>query len=65
MVSLPRTCPYCSATMMHYGACDCPDATLDWIDAERAAIRAKLARLDVIHKEVGAQKAGEARRHRA
>lgn len=51
MVHLPRTCPYCSAKLMHYGACNCPDATVDWVDAEREAIKTRLARLAVIEKE--------------
>lgn len=51
MVALPRTCPYCDAKLHHYGACNCPTATLDWIEAERAAIKKRLERLHKIEKE--------------
>ncbi len=51
MVSLPRTCRHCGQLVHHYGACSCPDATLDWIDAERATIAKRLERLKEIEKE--------------
>lgn len=51
MVGLPRTCKHCGERLMHYGACECPDATLDWIDAERGAITKRLDRLKEIEKE--------------
>ena len=56
MVSLPRTCPHCGEKLMHYGACNCPIATLDWIDAERIAIQKRLDRLKEIEKEAVAAK---------
>ncbi len=51
MVGLPRTCKHCGEKLMHYGACSCPEATLDWIDAERETIRKRLERLKQIEKE--------------
>ncbi len=51
MVSLPRTCRHCGASINHYGACGCPDATLGWIDVERAALTKRLGRLEEIEKE--------------
>jgi len=37
--------------MMHYSVCNCPVATLDWIDAERDTIKQRLVRLDEIERE--------------
>lgn len=34
MATIPRKCQHCGELVHHYGACTCPDATLDWIDAE-------------------------------
>lgn len=51
MVQLPRTCDYCAAELMHYGSCNCPTATLDWVDTERKAIKERLKRLDAIERE--------------
>lgn len=56
MVHLPRTCKYCEAKLVHYGACTCPDAVCDWVDAERATINKRLERLNEIEKEAMARK---------
>lgn len=45
MVCLPRKCEHCGLLVHHYGACTCPKAGLDAIDAERAAIKERLAQL--------------------
>lgn len=50
-VSLPRTCEHCGAKLMHYGSCNCPNATLDWVDAQRQDLKRKSAELDKIEKE--------------
>lgn len=55
MVALPRECGHCGKKLMHYGACNCPAATIDWVKVERAAITARLARLDKIEDEARTQ----------
>lgn len=48
MVALPRTCQHCGTQMMHYGACNCPRATLDWVEVHRADIVRRTKHLDKI-----------------
>jgi radical SAM superfamily enzyme len=45
MVSLPRTCPHCDASINHYGACTCAESELSQIDAERKQIALRLDQL--------------------
>ena len=52
MVSLPRTCPHCRRSIVHYGRCRCPDARLEAIDAERKAIERRQDELDALEREV-------------
>ena len=34
--------------MMHYGACDCPEATIKWVAGQREYLQRKAAELDKI-----------------
>jgi len=52
MAMIPRQCPYCKRDVNHYGACICPDAQLELIDAERVLLQKKLEFLDVREREV-------------
>lgn len=51
MATLPRRCPHCKTSIYHYGVCRCPDATIEWVDAERQAIAERLKHLDAIERE--------------
>ena len=52
MVSLPRKCRFCGASLMHYGSCDCTNGRLDKIDAERKQIAKRLIELDTEEKRL-------------
>lgn len=52
MVSLPRTCQFCGAKLMHYGTCNCTNATLDKIDSEREEIKKRLIELAAEEKRL-------------
>jgi hypothetical protein len=52
MATIPRQCNHCKQLVRHYGACVCPDAQLELIDAERVLLQKKLEYLDIREREV-------------
>lgn len=52
MAFIPRRCNHCGKDVWHYGACVCPDARLEMIDAERKAIATRLKELDAMERAV-------------
>lgn len=55
MVALPRECPHCSAKIYHYSVCTCPRGRLEGVWRERQLLANRLARLDVIEREINVQ----------